>query len=229
MILAHALGYSIAVRRLDLARLGACLRELPALKIAELCVEIFDGAFAPGFALGYETIEMLRRESPLPCHAWLSVERPERYLDDLARLGCAAVTVPIETCLHAHRTIARIRDLGMAPGLSIQPGTALTKLEYVLPMVDHLVLPVRDSDGGVAPVSPAAYDRVRILRENLDYHRARATLHVSGELSATEAARLAALGATRVLLDRRDVVGVEPLAATVQAFMDEAARARRTA
>lgn len=224
-----AVSYSVAVRRLNLARLGAGLSELAAAKIAELRVDICDGTFTPDFALGFDAIEMLRLESALPCHVHLMAERPDRFLQDFARLGCAAVTVPIEACVHAHRTVSRIRELGMVPGLSIQPGTALTKLEYVLTMVDHVVLPVRDFSAKEGSLSAAAFDRVRILRENMDYHESRALLHVAGELTTVEAARLAAIGATRIVIDRKDVVHIEPLDASVQAYMDAVAKGRRLA
>lgn len=225
----RALTYSVSVRRLDLARLGAILRELAALKLAELRVDVADGSFIADFALGFDLIETLRHETALPIHVHLMIEKPDRFLKDFARLGCAAVTVPIETCLHAHRTLGSIREFGMAPGLSIQPGTALTKLEYLLPMLDHLVLPVRDFGAKPGDVSAATFDRVRILRENLDYHESRAALHVAGDLTVPEAARLAAIGATRIVLDRKDTVHVEPLEATIQAYMDAVAKARRTA
>jgi ribulose-phosphate 3-epimerase len=225
---ARNLTYSVAVRRLDLARLGASLREMAAVKVAEWLVEVSDGNFVPEFALGFEVIEAVRRESALPCHVHVMAERPDRFLEDLARLGCAAVTVPIETCLHAHRTVGRIRELGMAPGLSIQPGSALTKLEYVLAMVDHVVLPVRYFGAKEGIIPGAAFDRVRILRENLDYHESSTWLHVAGDLTAAEAARLAAVGATRIVVDRKDVVHVEPVATTLQAYIDAVTRARKT-
>ena len=115
-----------------------------------------------------------------------------------------AITVPIETCLHAHRTLARIRDLGLAAGVSLLPGSALTKLEYVLGMIDHVVVPARDFTAVLdAPVPAAAFDRVRILRENLDYHESKAIVHVEGRLTAADAARLAAAGATRIVVVMR--------------------------
>jgi ribulose-phosphate 3-epimerase len=223
---ARTLTYSVAVRRLDLARLGASLRELSTCGVAEWRVDIADGNFVPEFALGFEVIEAVRRESALPCHVHVMAER---FLEDFARLGCAALTVPIEACLHAHWTAGRIRELGMAPGLSIQPGSALTKLEYVLQMVDHVVLPVRDLGAKEGAIPAAAFDRVRILRENLDYHESSAWLHVAGDLTAAEAARLAAVAATRVVIDRKDVLQVEPLGASIQAYMDTITSARKTA
>src|SRR5690554_1363233 len=107
------LSFSVSVRRLDLANLGAALRKLDSAGLAELKLDIADGAFVSEFMLVCEIIEAVRGVSTLPLHAHLMAERPERFLDAMHRLGCAAVIVPIESCLHAHRTLARIRDLGM--------------------------------------------------------------------------------------------------------------------
>ncbi len=225
----NRLSYSVSVRRLGLARLGASLRELSACGIAEWRVDIADGTFTPDFGLGYDVLATVCRESTLPCHVHLMAERPDRFLDEVARLGAKSLTVPIEACIHAHRTISRIRELGMAPGVSLQLGSALTKLEYLLGMVDHVVLPVREHGAPVAPLSAAAFDRVRILRENINYHEAKAALHVEGDLAPADAARLAALGATRIVIDRTDVLHVEPLETSVREFMDTVARAKKTA
>lgn len=224
------LTFSVSVRRLDLANLGAALRALESAGLAELKIDIADGTFVPEFMAGFELIEAVRSVSVLPLHAHLLTERPERFLDVLHRLGCAAVTVPIETSVHAHRTLARIRDLGLAAGVSLLPGSALTKLEYVIGMVDHVVLPVHDLDANAeTPAPAAAFDRVRILRENLDYHESKAVVHVEGQVSIVDAAKLAALGATRIVIDRSDVLRAESLAAATREYIDAVARARRIA
>ena len=79
------------------------------------------------------------------------------------------------------------------------------------------------------PISSASYDRVRILRENLEYGESKAILHVEGNLHPAEAARLAALGANGIVIDRKDVLHVEPLAGSIQSFVDAVASARKTA
>ncbi len=224
------LSFSVSVRRLDLANLGAALRALDGAGLAELKVDVADGTFVPEFMLGFETIEAVRGGSTLPLHAHLMTERPERYLDAMHRLGCAAVTVPIETCLHAHRTVARIRDLGMAAGVSLLPDSALTKLEYVLGMVDHVVLPARAASGATeAPMPGVAFERVRILRENLDYQESKAIVYVEGGINASDAARFAAVGATRIVIDRADVLGPESSETAVKEFIDAVSKNRRTA
>jgi ribulose-phosphate 3-epimerase len=222
----RALGFSVSVRRLPLARLGACLRELESAGVNEFKVDVCDANFAPGFALGFEIVEAMRDATQLPIHAHLLAERPERYIADFARLNCAALTVPVEACTHAHRTFAQIREAGLKPGVGIFPGTPLTALEYILPLVDRVVLSVGDRD---AQPSPAAFERTRILRENVDYQRTGAGIAVEGNLRAVDAARLTASGADTIVIDRLDVLRADPLDVSVRAFIDAVAKSRKTA
>jgi ribulose-phosphate 3-epimerase len=165
----------------------------------------------------------------LPLHVHLVAQRPERYVNDFARLGCAGLTVPVEACTHAHRTFGQIREAGMNAGASLSPGTALTKLEYVLPLLDRIVLPT--DDGGPADRDPpgVSFERTRILRENLDYRESGATLLVEGDLRPHDAARMIAGGAHGVVIDRLDVLRIEPLDASLRAYVDAVTAAIKTA
>lgn len=219
-------AYAIAVERLDPARLGDSLHELQSAGVT-LHFDIADGTFVPGFGLGLETLAAAGLRSKLPRHVHAMIERPERYVETFAELGCAALTVHVEACLHAHRTLAQIREFGMAPGIALNPGTPLTKLEYVLPLIDTVLLPAFEYGAVTGTVPPAAFERVRILRENLDYLESRAVLEVEGHLSSADAARMLAVGANRVIIDRTDVLRVEPLETQVKKYMDEVAAARK--
>lgn len=223
------LQFSVSVRRLPLTRLGACLRELQSAGVTTLKVDVCDGTFAPGFSLGFEMIEALRDATKLPIHAHLLAERPERYIADFARIGCAALTVPIEVCVHAHRTFAQIREAGMKSGASVNPGTRLTKLEYVLPLLDRVMLPIREDDSNAADPPRSAFERARILRENIDYQKTDAIIEVEGNLRPVDVARLAAGGADAFVIDRADVLRIEPIGTSVRGFIGDVTTSKRTA
>jgi hypothetical protein len=70
---------------------------------------------------------------------------------------------------------------------------------------------------------------VRILRENIDYQRTGAGLAVEGDLSSLDAARLAASGADTIVIDRLDLLRVEPLDVSVLGFIDAVTKSRKTA
>ena len=117
----------------------------------------------------------------------------------------------------------------MKSGASVNAGTALTTLEYVLPLLDRVVLPVDAGGPADREPPPAAFDRVRILRENIDYHETGATIFAEGDLNPKDAARMLAMGANGIVIDRKDVLGVAPFEASLREFIDTATRARKTA
>jgi ribulose-phosphate 3-epimerase len=77
------------------------------------------------------------------------IEHPERYLEDFARAGATALFVHPEAALHLHRTLGVIHDLGVQAGVALNPSTSEEVLEYVLPLLDEvLVMTVNPGFGG---------------------------------------------------------------------------------
>ena len=68
-----------------------------------------------------------------------------RYVD----AGCSIVIVHAEASRHLHRTLARIRELGAAPGVALNPATPAAAVAHVLDLVDLvLVMTVNPGFGG---------------------------------------------------------------------------------
>ena len=111
-----------------------------------------DGHFVPNITIGPLIVQAVR---PLAdrygavVDVHLMIEKPERYLADFARAGADVLTVHVETCPHLHRTVQAIRELGVRPGVTLNPATPLATLEEILPFVDLvLVMSVNPGFGG---------------------------------------------------------------------------------
>src|SRR5690554_7553176 len=92
-----------------------------------------DGHFVPNLTIGPPVVAALRRVTELPLDVHLMIEAPERYLEAFADAGATYLTVHQEASVHLHRTVERIRELGMKPGVAINPATPLSALEEILP------------------------------------------------------------------------------------------------
>ncbi len=195
------LAYSASVRHLNLRHLEQTLCALTAAGIDALHFEVRDGAFAPGFALGYEIIQAAKQCCDLPCHAHLLVQHPERHIDALVTAGCDAIAVHVEASSHAHRVLGQIRDAGAAPGIAILPATPLTKLSYVLPLAENVLVLGREPGETREGVLPATFERIRILHENIVYQKYSARITAAGGLDAASCAKAAHFGAACVVLD----------------------------
>ena len=221
--------WSAAVRCADLGNLAAGLRAFEEAGCSELHFDVRDGAFAPGFGLGFEVLEAVKAASKLPCDAHLMVTRPERYVEAFADAGCAGLTVHVEATLHAARTLDRIRESGMAPGIAINPATPLTKLEYLFPQVDRVLLLAQEPGAELQETPGAVFERVKILRQGLDYHERGVKLQVEGICGSADTARLLELGADIVVLDMPELYASDDLAGGLMAFIEEVAEARKVA
>jgi ribulose-phosphate 3-epimerase len=115
-----------------------------------LHVDVMDGHFVPNLTIGPPVVSSLAAHTDLPLDCHLMVDNPEDLLADLAAAGAAGCTVHIELG-DPRRAIARMRELGLRPGLVVNPETPLDAVVPYLPLVDLLlVMSVHPGFGGQA-------------------------------------------------------------------------------
>ena len=187
--------WSASVMCANLARLEDDLKVLESAKCDELHFDVMDGQFVPNFTLGFDLIKAVRRSCGIPCSAHLMITRPEDYVERFVEAGCSIVTVHVEACIHAHRVLAQIREAGASPGIAINPATPLTKLDYLLDLADRVVVMTVDPGYAGQTMIRGAHERVRILRENIDYRERPILIEVDGNINVQNAALLSRAGA----------------------------------
>ena len=180
---------------LDLARLEDELRALEAAGADEIHFDIMDGVFVPNYTLGFDFIKAAKRCTSLPCSAHLMIVRPERYIERFAEAGCDYISVHVEAGGHAHRLLGQIRDTGAVPGISINPATPLTRLNYLLPEAERVLMMTVDPGYAGQTIIPNAFERVRILRQVIDYHKYKTQIEVDGNIDVANCAKLKRMGA----------------------------------
>lgn len=133
----------------DFARLGDQVREIEAAGADWVHVDVMDGHFVPNLTLGSAVTAAIGRHTALPIDAHLMVTNPDDFLDDFARAGVTSLTVHVEVCTHLNRTVQRIRELGMRPGVAMNPATPVEAVAEILSWVDLvLVMSVNPGFGG---------------------------------------------------------------------------------
>ncbi|HOZ46367.1 MAG TPA: ribulose-phosphate 3-epimerase [Candidatus Hydrogenedentes bacterium] len=189
------LMYSASVMCARLARLEDDLKALETAGCDELHFDIMDGLFVPNFTLGIDFVKAVKNCCNLPCNGHLMITRPERYIERFAEAGCDSITVHVETSHHVQRLLAEIRELGVSPGVSLNPATPLLRLDYLLDYADRVLVMTVDPGYAGQTILPGAFDRVRILSENIRYRKLRAKIEVDGNINVRNAAILANAGA----------------------------------
>jgi ribulose-phosphate 3-epimerase len=180
----------------DFARLGEQVREAESAGADWIHVDVMDGRFVPNITVGPPVVAALRRVTSLPLDLHLMIEEPERYLAAFATAGADRITVHVETCPHLHSTLEQIRQLGMLPGVTLNPATPIGSLSEVLDQVALiLVMTVEPGFGGQAFI-PRSIERLRHLRQMLRAAGVSPEVEVDGGIDSETASRVVAAGAT---------------------------------
>ncbi len=133
----------------DFNKLGEQIELLEQAGVKYLHIDVMDGKFVPSISFGMPVIASIRRNTKLVFDVHLMIEEPIRYLEAFKEAGADIITVHAEACTHLHRTIARIRELGMKAGISLNPASTLQGLEYILQDLDMvLIMTVNPGFGG---------------------------------------------------------------------------------
>ncbi len=130
-------------------------------------VDVMDGQFVPVITFGAGVVsaiadEVHARGGALAVH--LMVDRPERFIDEFARAGADAYTFHVEACVHLHYALQAVRESGMAPGVTLNPGTPVALLEEAAREADNLLCMSVNPGWGGQRFIPASLDRLAALR-----------------------------------------------------------------
>ncbi|MDA2911907.1 ribulose-phosphate 3-epimerase, partial [Nitrospiraceae bacterium AH_259_D15_M11_P09] len=94
-----------------------------------LHVDVMDGHFVPNLTVGPPIVEALRKVTKLPLDVHLMMTNPEAFIKEFVDAGADYLTVHVETCLHLHRTVQAIKELGAKAGVTLNPATPISTLD----------------------------------------------------------------------------------------------------
>ncbi|KAA6438643.1 ribulose-phosphate 3-epimerase [Dyadobacter flavalbus] len=133
----------------DFANLQRDVEMLNASEADYIHVDIMDGMFVPNISFGIPVCEAIHKHARKPLDVHLMIEQPDRYLEAFSKAGAWGLTVHYEACPHLHSTVQHIRQLGVQPGVAINPHTPVDVLSEILSDLSLvLVMSVNPGFGG---------------------------------------------------------------------------------
>jgi ribulose-phosphate 3-epimerase len=157
-------------------------------------VDVMDGCFVPNITIGPDAVKALRKSTDLPLDVHLMIADPGRYLEDFVKAGATWLNVHAEACVHLHRVIQRIKELGAKAAVALNPASPLSMIEMVLPDVDMvLLMTVNPGFSGQAFIRNVL-PKIRQCRKMLDDAGLSALLQVDGGVNPMTAVELSEAG-----------------------------------
>jgi ribulose-phosphate 3-epimerase len=157
--------------------------------------DIMDGVFVPNISFGFPVLEKVRKIAEKPLDVHLMITDPDRYLTRFRDHGASILTVQYEACIHLHRTVTEIRNLGMKAGVAVNPHTPVSLLENILPFTDMiLIMSVNPGFGGQKFISES-YKKISSLKEMIKAGGYSVMIEVDGGIDTGNATKLIESGA----------------------------------
>ena len=177
----------------DFAKLGEEVRAIDDAGADWIHVDVMDGHYVPNITIGAGVVKALKPHTDKPMDVHLMIAPCDRYLEDFVNAGSDMITVHAEAGPHLDRSLQAIRDLGVKAGVSLNPSTPETVLDYVMDRLDLiLVMSVNPGFGGQTFIE-SQLNKIARIREMIGDRPI--DLSVDGGVNASNAARVVEAGA----------------------------------
>lgn len=143
------------------------INQLLDTDVSALHLDVMDGQMVPNLSFGIPVVAGLRRHVDVPLDVHLMINTPDKYVEAFFEAGADAITIHGEAVMESESTVEtldRIRELGAAAGIAINPQTPLESIEECVGHCDLVLIMSVNAGFGGQSFQPVALEKLKSAR-----------------------------------------------------------------
>lgn len=183
----------------DFSKLGVDVKEIEKYGADLVHIDVMDGNFVPNISFGFPIIKSIRKLTKLPFDVHLMIDNPSKYVEEFVKCGADIITVHYESDKHIDRTINYIKSFGVKAGIALNPGTPVSLIKDLIPIVDMvLIMSVNPGFGGQKYIEYCS-NKIKEVKEIADIVNKELMIQVDGGVNSDNIGKVAECGANVVV------------------------------
>jgi ribulose-phosphate 3-epimerase len=180
----------------DFTKLGDAVMEAEKAGVSAIQIDVMDGRFVPNINFGPGVVSALRPITKMMLDVHLMIVEPQKYIEDFVKAGADRIIVHQEACVHLHRVLQSIREMGIKSGVTLNPATPPDMIEDVLELSDFVqVMGVNPGFGGQKFIH-SQLNKIRALKSMLEDRGLDVPIGLDGGIDTVTAPLVVEAGAT---------------------------------
>ena len=157
--------------------------------------DIMDGVFVPNISYGIPVVQAIKKQALKPLDVHLMIVEPDRYFEKFHEAGADIITFHYEASTHIHRSVQKLKSLGVKAGVVLNPHTPVSLLEDILGDLDLVLLMSVNPGFGGQKFIERTYSKIEKLRNMIEVQGLETMIEVDGGVSTSNAKKLFEAGA----------------------------------